>query len=101
MFIVKNQIRMKNFFLILALLLLILTAFGQIPGENEKSTIRLIDKYLSELEKVGLHASVLVDLNGKIIVSNGYGFNNMELQIKNSPSTIYDIGSITKQFTAA
>jgi CubicO group peptidase (beta-lactamase class C family) len=44
---------------------------------------------------------VLVELNGRKAVSRGYGFRNAAEKQKNTPDTIFDIGSITKQFTAA
>ncbi|MBK8472560.1 MAG: beta-lactamase family protein [Sphingobacteriales bacterium] len=34
-------------------------------------------------------------------ISKGYGFSDVEKANQNSPNTIFDIGSITKQFTAA
>jgi CubicO group peptidase (beta-lactamase class C family) len=87
----------------IAAALIILTIFifascGQQQSESE--TIGRIDDYLSKLEAVGFHGAVLVGRTGEILVSKGYGFSNDENQIKNSPSTIFDIGSITKQFTA-
>jgi CubicO group peptidase (beta-lactamase class C family) len=84
---------------ILALILLIHTNCGQTKKENE--TNKRIDKYLSELENVGFYGSVLVEINGEKVISKGYGFSDVEKQIKNSPKTVFDIGSITKQFTAA
>jgi CubicO group peptidase (beta-lactamase class C family) len=80
------------------LALLVSTVCGQV--KNEDKTIRRIKTYLSELEKIGFSGSVLVDLNGKVI-SNGFGFSDKERQLTNSSATIFDIGSITKQFTAA
>lgn len=71
---------------------------GQTKKEDE--IIQRINTYLIDLEKVGFNGSVLVDLNGEVI-SKGFGFSDRERQLKNSPSTIFDIGSITKQFTAA
>ena len=73
-------------------------SYGQTRIEDE--TIKRINNYLLELEKVGFNGSVLVDLNGDVI-SKGFGFSDKEQQLKNSPNTIFDIGSITKQFTAA
>ena len=35
------------------------------------------------------------------LVAAGYGLANVELDVKASPSTVYRIGSLTKQFTAA
>lgn len=90
---------MKRILLILiALTSFILTNCGQTKKANEIST--KIDNYLFELEGVGLNGSVLVFINGEPIISKGYGFANIENQIANSPATIFDIGSITKQFTA-
>src|SRR5688572_28115030 len=78
---------------------LLLNSFGQVASKND--TIQRINNYLTELDKVGFNGSVLVELNGRKILSKGYGFSNKEQQIKNSPATIFDIGSVTKQFTAA
>lgn len=80
------------------ILIIVSTVFGQVIKENE--TIIRIETYLAELEKVGFNGSVLVELNGENRISKGFGFSNKEKQIKNSTNTIFDIGSITKQFTA-
>lgn len=84
--------------IVLVLILFILTSCGHTKTDNKTHT--RIDSYLSELEKVGFNGSVLVCLDGDIIVSKGYGFSDIDKQIKNSSSTIFDIGSVTKQFTA-
>lgn len=84
---------------IFALIFLLHTNCGQTSKENE--THKRIDSYLSALENVGFYGSVLVEINGEKIISKGYGFSDVEKQIKNSPKTVFDIGSITKQFTAA
>jgi len=85
--------------LLLALSLSVVISFGQTDVEN--STTQRINNYLNELEKIGFNGAVLIELNGEVNISKGYGFSNKEKQIKSSPKTIYDIGSITKQFTAA
>lgn len=84
---------------ILVLILLLNTHCGQTEKENETSV--KINKYLTELEKVGFYGSVLAEINGERVISKGYGFSDVQKQIKNSPTTVFDIGSITKQFTAA
>lgn len=53
------------------------------------------------MEKEGFYGTVLVKINGQKRISNGYGYSNKESSLKNSPNTIIDINSITKQFTAA
>lgn len=80
------------------LILFLFTNCRQDKSENE--THQRIENYLSELENVGLNGAVLVELNGELIISKGFGFSDKETQIKNSSTTIFDIGSITKQFTA-
>ena len=45
--------------------------------------------------------SVLVARDGTILLSQGYGFADLEWNIPNSPTTKFRLGSVTKQFTAA
>ena len=68
---------------------------------NDTKTTKQINTYLTELEKVGFSGAVLVELNGNKVISKGYGFNDKANALKNQSTTIFDIGSITKQFTAA
>ncbi|MFD2731809.1 serine hydrolase [Pedobacter alpinus] len=79
-------------------LLFCFASFAQV--ENSAKTIKKIKTYLTELEKVGFSGSVLVEINGKVAISKGYGFSDKANLIKNKPSTVLCIGSITKQFTA-
>ncbi|MGH9498760.1 MAG: serine hydrolase domain-containing protein [Terriglobales bacterium] len=44
--------------------------------------------------------SLLVTRDGKIVRAQGYGFANLELQVPVKPETIFQSGSIGKQFTA-
>lgn len=45
-------------------------------------------------------ASIAVQKDGKIIYSKGFGYADLEYDIKNSPTTIFHIASVSKQFTA-
>ena len=38
--------------------------------------------------------------NDSLMYGKGYGMANLEYDVSNTPSTIYDVGSISKQFTA-
>lgn len=67
----------------------------------ETESIKKAKKYLSKLAKLGYSGSVLVAIDGTPVISTGYGYANSEQKIKNSPRTVFDVGSITKQFTAA
>lgn len=46
-------------------------------------------------------ASLAVIRNGKIVKTAGYGLANVELGVKATPKTVYQIQSMTKSFTAA
>lgn len=70
-------------------------------GQSKVEPTEKLKEYLLELEKVGFYGAVLVEINGEKVISKGYGYSDLENQIKNSPTTVFDIGSITKQFTAA
>ena len=60
-----------------------------------------LDAYLTTQEKEGLHATALVAKDDVILLHKGYGFANRQNKTRNGTETIFDIGSITKQFTAA
>ena len=45
-------------------------------------------------------AAVAVVQNGAIVYKKGYGMANLEYDIPNSPSTVFHIASVSKQFTA-
>jgi CubicO group peptidase (beta-lactamase class C family) len=91
--------------LIFIFLLLFITgsvSFSQkINNQQSAKTTQKIETYLNELEKVGFSGTVLVELNGRKAISKGFGYRNVDQKLKNTPQTIFDIGSITKQFTAA
>lgn len=45
--------------------------------------------------------AVGVDRDGKRVVERSYGMADLEFRVANSPETIFEAGSISKQFTAA
>ncbi len=89
---------MKQFVVILILFNLF---FFNSEGQIKIESVLKIENYLSEMEKIGFNGAVLVAEKGNKIISKGYGFSNMRSKSKNTISTIFDVGSITKQFTAA
>lgn len=60
-----------------------------------------IDEYLTGLAASDqFSGSVLVAVDGKVLISLGYNMANREHQIPNTPKTKYRLGSLTKQFTS-
>ena len=45
--------------------------------------------------------SLAIVRDGRVIKAQGYGFANLELKARATKETVYEIGSNTKQFTAA
>lgn len=46
-------------------------------------------------------ASALVVRDGKVVLRKGYGLANLELGVPVAPEMVFELGSVTKQFTAA
>jgi len=61
-----------------------------------------VDQYIrAEMQKRHIPGlALLVAREGKIVRAQGYGFSNLELQVPVKPETIFQSGSIGKQFTA-
>lgn len=61
-----------------------------------------VDKFVqAEMEKQHIPGlSLLVSRDGKPVRTQGYGFSNVELQVPVKPETVFQSGSVGKQFTA-
>ena len=88
---------------------LLLLLFVQISPAQQKSSRDIVSGELGakinsrtlELEAKGFSGVLFISKDGQTLISKGYGLANREKQIPYSPETVFDIGSITKQFTAA
>jgi CubicO group peptidase (beta-lactamase class C family) len=60
-----------------------------------------LDNYFQALEAAGFSGAVLVARNGEVLLSKGYGLCDRRRKAPCAADTVFDIGSITKQFTAA
>jgi CubicO group peptidase (beta-lactamase class C family) len=61
-----------------------------------------INAYMKAAVEVELFSgSILVARDGKPIVSRSYGLANIELDVPNTPQTVFRLASLSKQFTAA
>src|SRR5688572_25688317 len=90
----KYQMMKKILFLLLAT-----TTSSFLLAQNEAKKIdSLVAKYANDAEFTG---TILVSKGGKLLLKKGYGYSNAEKKIMNDASTIYNIASLTKTFTAA
>jgi CubicO group peptidase (beta-lactamase class C family) len=78
-----------------ALTLLVSPCNAQEPGDRWQ---RVVQPYVDAQMFMG---SVLVAKNGKAVFSKSYGKADLEWDVPNSPTTRFNIASMTKQFTAA
>lgn len=60
-----------------------------------------LDGQMQTLSGKGFSGVLLIAKDGKIILDKGYGLADHDNKIAYNPDTIFDIGSITKQFTGA
>lgn len=77
------------------------STFNSFSQSTNKELFNKIDTYLESSVTNGFSGVVLVSKNGETILSEGYGWADRKNKIPNSPSTVFNIGSVTKQFTAS
>ena len=72
-----------------------------IATDADKAAVADTRTYLRRLEKLGFAGVVLVAKGDEPLFAEGFGLADREHGVRWTPGTISDIGSITKQFTAA
>jgi CubicO group peptidase (beta-lactamase class C family) len=92
---------MKNTGIATLLALLIIPTFGIAQTEVAEAVGAGIDKIVKLHFAAGdFSASILVARDGKILYEQSFGLENREWNIPNDLQTKFEIGSMTKQFTA-
>jgi CubicO group peptidase (beta-lactamase class C family) len=92
---IKIRIVMKKFVLAVSLLL---TPFIQASAATVKDYDAVLEKYI---EQSGPGVAVIVTKNGETLYKKARGLANIELQVALKTDSVFRLGSITKQFTAA
>ncbi len=97
-------------FIVLILLLAGFTATN-IPGQqnmtartghSEDELAKKADAFLSQWDKNDLPGcAVGVVKDGRLVYKRGFGMANLDYDIPNTPSTLFNLASVSKQFTAA
>ncbi|HEY3579420.1 MAG TPA: serine hydrolase domain-containing protein [Pyrinomonadaceae bacterium] len=91
------------------LLVLVIIAFlssearAQVP-EKEKVVAgaeRAFEKYTKAYVGPAPGCAAAVSLNGDVVLEKAFGLADMEHNVPNTPQTIFESGSVAKQFTAA
>lgn len=78
------------------------TGVGEKALPSDAQIAAKADEYLrAAVEHDQFTGAVLIARDGKPVFSRGYGKANYELDVPNTPDTVFQIASLTKQFTAA
>jgi CubicO group peptidase (beta-lactamase class C family) len=94
------SLRRSSAFPILALCLLLLSAFGS-QAQNPATTGAVTEYIKTEMERQHIPGlSLLVAKEGKIVRADGFGLANVELRVPVTAETVFQSGSVGKQFTA-
>jgi CubicO group peptidase (beta-lactamase class C family) len=83
---------------IMILVLVLCRVFAVIAQDAGSKIDSLISAY-AKLDK--FNGTALVARNGNILLNKGYGYRNVAGKVLNNEQSIFQLGSITKQFTAA
>ena len=86
---------MKKTFILIGCLLL--SQLGQ-AQDKSKQIDEVAARYASYNK---FNGALLVAEKGKILLQKGYGYRDVAAKLPNDPQTIFQVGSITKEFTAA
>jgi CubicO group peptidase (beta-lactamase class C family) len=74
-------------------------AFAQDQGALTRYVDSVANAAVSEHRTPGV--SIAIVKNGRTVLAKGYGVADLENDVPATPETVYRIGSVTKQFTAA
>jgi len=84
------------------LIFLLRSASAGYAGTSDEKSAAAVDEVFGDLTKSGSPGCALgVYRDGKIIYAKGYGLANVEENVAITPQSVFDIGSTSKQFTAA
>jgi CubicO group peptidase (beta-lactamase class C family) len=87
-----------------AFLLIFLFHFSALAAQQKNDTSALskkIDEYITSAFKLGkFNGTVLVAQKGEIMLEKGYGWRNFATRTLNDSNSVFQIGSLTKPFTA-
>jgi CubicO group peptidase (beta-lactamase class C family) len=88
--------------LLCSVFILIVSFVLSYPGRGDDKSDAAVDAVFADFAKPGSPGcSVAVARDGKLLYAKGYGVANLELDVPLSTSSVFDIGSTSKQFTAA
>ena len=80
---------------------LVTTAAAQDKPVVSGEVGRTLDEYLTRLERFGYAGGALAVRGGAVVLMKSYGLADRARSVRLTTDSVYNLGSITKQFTAA
>jgi len=96
--------RRKNFiFVLTSVAFLSSAAWAQIPNKEKvvAGAERAFENYTKAYVEPAPGCAAAVSLNGEVVFEKAFGLADLEHNVPNTPQTIFESGSVAKQFTAA
>src|SRR6266550_3733588 len=105
----KNSMTRKNFLFVFAVVAFLSTAtWAQVSNKelpNKEKVIagaeRAFEKFTKAYVAPAPGCAAAVSLNGETVFEKAFGLADLEFNVPNTPQTIFESGSVAKQFTAA
>src|SRR5687768_16280669 len=94
----------KDFLFVLTIIaFLSSTTWAQVPDKQKvgASAERAFEKFTKAYVGPGPGCAAAVSLNGQSVFEKAFGLADLEHNVPNTPQTIFESGSVAKQFTAA
>jgi len=94
----------RNFLLVITVVAFLSTAtWAQVPDKQKvvAGAERAFEKVTKAYVAPGPGCAAAVSLNGETVFEKAFGLAEMEHNVPNTPQTIFESGSVAKQFTAA
>lgn len=89
------------FLVLLLIMARVCTAQGiNTSSATESLSVRMDRRFADWNKPTSPGCAIAIVKNGKIVYKQGYGMANLEYGIRNTPSTIFHVASLAKQFTA-
>jgi len=96
--------RRSNFLFVIAVVVFLSTAtWAQVPNKEKvvAGAERAFGKFSQAYVAPAPGCAAAVSLNGETVFEKAFGLADMEFNVPNTPQTIFESGSVAKQFTAA
>jgi len=94
----------KNFVFVFAVVAMLANGiWAQVPNKEKvvAGAERGFEKFTKAYVAPGPGCAAAVSLNGETVFEKAFGFADLEHDVLNTPQTIFESGSVAKQFTAA